>query len=107
MQEARNAAFARRGKHDLGAPAVDRVKIVLVRHPHARQAGKVINLVDVVERFAHHCRIEYRAVDELHAGRGFGRMKIENAHAAAARLQYRDQMLPDEAAAAGNERVCH
>ena len=79
----RDDALARGIDHDFGTSEIDRVKIVLARYPHARQGGEVINLLDIVERFPHHDRIEHRTLNILHALRcTCRRPKIENADAA-------------------------
>src|SRR6478735_1306031 len=46
VQETLYAALARRLDDDLGATEIDGVKIGLPRHPHPRQPGQVIDLVD-------------------------------------------------------------
>src|SRR5258708_10957232 len=84
------------------------MKIVFLRQPHAGQAGKVIDLIDAVQGIIHQVPIEHRTSDILHFGQRAGRrLQIEHAHAATALDEGRDQMLPDEAAAAGDEDPCH
>ena len=70
VQKPRHALFARCGDDDLGAAAIDVVKVAFVRHPHAWQRGKVIDILDTVEGLSHQRRIEYRALNELHACTG-------------------------------------
>ncbi len=53
MQEPRNAAPARGRNDHLCAAVVDGVKVVFARHPHAGQAGKMINLIDAVQGIIH------------------------------------------------------
>src|SRR5258708_10666514 len=84
------------------------MKIVFLRQPHAGQAGKVIDLIDAVQGIINQVPIEHRTSDILHFGQRAGRrLQIEHAHAATALDEGRDQMLPDEAAAAGDEDPCH
>jgi len=59
MQEARNAALARCRDDDFGALAIHRIEIGFVRYPHTRQAGKVIDLVDIAEHLLHQVRIQH------------------------------------------------
>jgi hypothetical protein len=106
VQEARDAALARSVDHDLGATAIDGMEVVLARHPHARQAGEVEDLVDILEGVIHDGRIEHRTVDILRpcGTSTHRRAKIENAHTAIS-CEERDEMLSDEAAAARDERL--
>src|SRR5215469_4073238 len=83
------------------------MEVVLARHPHARQAGEVIDLVDVIEGSTHDGWIEHRTLDVLRPRRRpHRRPKIENAHAAIS-CEECDEMLSDEAAAARDERLLH
>ncbi len=65
MQEPGDAALPRRRKHDFGAATIDVVKVLLVRHPHAGQAGEVVDLLDVGESLVHDGRIKHRAINML------------------------------------------
>src|SRR5262245_2876453 len=83
------------------------MEVVPARHPHARQAGEVVDLLDVLERIAHDGRIEHRTLDVLRPHRRPRRRpKVKNAHAAIS-CEECDEMLSDEAAAARNERLLH
>jgi hypothetical protein len=79
------------------------VKIILVRHPHAGEAGEVVDLFDVDERLVHDARIEHRTVDILNI-RWFARRaaKVENPHTATSCEERRYQVLSDKAAASGD-----
>ena len=108
VQEPGNAVLARGRNNDLCAPAIDGMKIVLVRKPHARQAGKVIDLTDVAHRLLDDIRIQHRTFDVLHVRQGVRwRVEIENARLSSPRDQRRYQVLSDEAAAAGDEDPSH
>ncbi len=67
VQKPRYAALARGVDDDFRAAAVDGMKIAFVRHPHAGQGGKVIDILDIVERFPHQRGIEYRTLNIMHA----------------------------------------
>ena len=108
MEQPRNAAFARRRDDGLGAAAIDGMKILLARHPHAGPPGKMVNLIDVMKRAVHRVGVEHRAFDLVCLGCGAARRtQVEHPRRAAARDQRRDQMLPDEAAAAGDKSARH
>ena len=49
----RNVQMTAARNNDLCASAIDCMKIVFVRNPHARQAGKVIDLTDAAQRLIH------------------------------------------------------
>ncbi len=80
------------------------MKIVFVRNPHARQAGKVMDLADAAQRLIHQVRIEHRTFDIPHVRQGVGwRLEIENARLSTPRDQRRYQVPSDETAAAGDK----
>ena len=106
MQKPRHAALARRSNHHFRAAAINGMEIVLVRHPHAGQRGKVVNMVNIIKRFSHQRRIENRTLNKVYPRRnGCGRVNIENAHTAALIDKRSNQVLSDKAAAARNERL--
>src|ERR1700730_5378064 len=49
VQEPCTAALARSRNDDLRAAAIDVMRIVFVRNPHAEQPGKVIDLIDAAQ----------------------------------------------------------
>ena len=59
MEQPRDTTLARSRDDDLSAAAIDGMKVVFTRHPHARQAGKMVHLVDPVERLIHRFAVEY------------------------------------------------
>jgi hypothetical protein len=86
VEKPRDAALAGSVKHDFRAPTIYGLKVILVRYPHAWQRGKVVNLRDVIERFADPFRVEHRSRDILRPRCGaWRRTKVENAHAMALR----------------------
>ena len=76
-----DASFARCRNDDLGAAAIDVVKIGFPRHPHAGQTGKMIDLIDIAEAIVPPGR--NRALN-LHIFNfrqgGAGRTEIQNPH---------------------------
>ena len=46
-------------QHQFRAQTIHGMKVLLAGHPHARQGGKVVKLVHIGERFAHHLRVEH------------------------------------------------
>jgi hypothetical protein len=79
------------------------VKVVPVRHPHARQAGEVVDLLDVDEGLVHDAPIEHRTIDILNIRWRVRRAaKVENPHKAASREKRRYEVLSDKAAASGD-----
>ena len=108
MQETLYAALARRLDDDLGAAEIDGVKIGLPRHPHPRQPGQVIDLVDPVHRSVHQVPIKHRSPDMLNLRQCAGRwQKIENPHLPTLRYQRRDEVLSDEPTAACDQYTRH
>lgn len=100
--------LARRVKHDFRAAAIDGMKVVPARHPHAGQRCKVVNLFDVVERFAHPFLVEDRSFDILRYPAGeLGWALVENPDPTTLGEEGSHQVLPDKAAAARNERLRH
>src|SRR5215218_3534108 len=84
------------------------MEIGLVRHPHPRQPGKMINLVDVAQAATHQIPIEHRPCHVVDFGQGSPRTaKIENSHLAAACHERRYEVLSDEAAAPGDKYPGH
>src|SRR5215813_5430698 len=108
MEESRNTALACCRNNDLSAAAIDGVKVVLVRHPDARQAGKMVNLVDSLECLIHQFVVENRAFDVLRVCHGAARRaQIENARLPAARDERCHQVLANEAATARDKNAGH
>src|SRR5882724_966387 len=108
MQESGDATLPRGGKHDFGATTIDLVKIISVRHPHAGEAGEVVDFLDVDERLVHDAPIEHRTVDILNIRwRARRAAKVENPHTATSREERRYQVLSDKAAASGDKNGCH
>jgi hypothetical protein len=108
MEQPLNTTLARGRNDNLGAAAIDGMKVVLTRDPHARQAGKMVNFVDPIECLIDQFAVEYRALDVLCICHGAPRRAyIENARLPAARDERCHQMLADEAAAARDKNAGH
>jgi hypothetical protein len=108
VQEALNAALARRLDDDLGATEIDGVKIGLSRHPHPRQAGQVIDLVDPVHRAVDQVPIKHGPPDILSLRQRARRwLKIEHPHLPTPRDQRRGEVLSDEPTAACDQYARH
>ncbi|MDB5603926.1 MAG: hypothetical protein JWP25_826 [Bradyrhizobium sp.] len=100
--------LARCCNDDFCALAIDGMKIVFVRHPHTGQTGKVVNLIDTAYGVFHRAPIKHRTSDMFNVWWDTGfRTKIENAHLSTALNECGYQILPDEAAAAGDKYLGH
>jgi hypothetical protein len=100
--------LARGRKDDLGAAAIDVMKIAFPPHPHAGQTGKMIDLFDTANGFPNPVRIEHGAFNIINFRQGPGRsVDIQHTHLEAPGDESRYQVLSDESAAAGNEYRAH
>jgi hypothetical protein len=59
MEEPCDTTLARSRNDDFSAAAIDGMKVVFTRYPHARQAGKMVHFVDPAERLIHQFAVEY------------------------------------------------
>ena len=108
VQEPCNAALAGSRKDHLGAAVVDGMKIASPRHPHTGQAGEMIDLIDAAECIVDKVPIKHRSSDVLHfRQRSRRRLEIEHPHTSIPRDERRNQVLPDEPAAARDKYPCH
>jgi hypothetical protein len=108
MQEARNPSLAGGRDDDFRAVAIHRIEIALLRYPHTRKTGKMIDLGDVAERLVHPVRIKYRTRDIFDLRNGADRRtKIKNPHLSTACSERRHEVLSDKAGAASDKYPGH
>ena len=84
------------------------MKIAFARHPHPRQSGKVIDLIDVAQANIDEARIEHRARHIFNfRQRKPRRANVENSYLSALSNECRYEVLSDEAAAASDKYLGH